>query len=234
MATTLVTPDPAAPTTYTPRMLAIAVNLLPPEIVESRQGRRVRRVVLSALAAFTVLLGVWYGLASYQTSSARDEVSGAQGDVERLARLQKPFASLISAQNESRAIGAQLSSLLAGDLQWAHLLSSLREAAPEGVRITTVAGGLSSPDGGSGAAVSRLPNTSGQKVIGTLTVTGSAPSKAAVAEYLDALAKVPGFANPLLDTVTAPEKTADFSLRLDITNSALGGRYPTTNESKGR
>jgi Tfp pilus assembly protein PilN len=234
MATTLVSPDPAAPTPYAPRTLAIAVNLLPPEIVESRHGRRVRRIVVSALAAFTALLAGWYSLASYQTSVARDDLSSAQRNVERLSRLQKPFAELISAQNESRMINAQLSSLLAGDLQWAHLLSALRAAAPTGVQVATVTGGLASPDGGSGSGSSRLPNTSGQKVVGALAVTGSAPSKATVAEYLDALAKVPGLANPLLDRVTESKTTVEFSLRLDITSPVLGGRYPTTNESKGR
>jgi Tfp pilus assembly protein PilN len=209
-------------------MLTIAANLLPPEIVESRRGRTVRRIVVSALALFTVLLGAWYGAASYQTSLARDDLSNTRSDVDRLSRQQRSFAELIKTQNESRAIGTQLSSLLATDLQWAQLLSSLRQAAPQGVQLTSVSGGLASATGG-GAATSQLPNTSGQKLIGTLTVNGSAPSKAAVADYLDALAKVQGLGNPLLEKVDEEGKPVSFIMRVDITGAALGGRYPSPN-----
>jgi Tfp pilus assembly protein PilN len=231
MATILVPPEPAATAERAPRMLTIAANLLPPEIVESRRGRKVRRIVVSALAAFIALLAGWYSLASYQTSLARDDLSSAQSDVERLARLQKPFAELISAQNESRSIDVQLSALLAGDLQWSRLLSSLRAAAPQGVQITSVtsalAAGADGAGGSSGSAGSRLPSTSTEKLVGTITITGTATSKVAVAAYVDALAKAPGLANPLLDSANQRGPLFDFTVRLDITGSALSGHYLT-------
>jgi Tfp pilus assembly protein PilN len=216
-------------------MLTIAANLLPPEIVEARRGRVVRRIVVSAVALFTVLLGGWFGVATYQTSLARGELSGAQGDVDRLSRQQRPFTELIKVQNESKAIGGQLSDLLANDLQWAQLLSSLRGAAPAGVQLTSVTGGLTATSGSS-AGTPRLPDTSGQKLIGSLTVNGSAPGKPAVAGYVDALAKVQGLGNPMLESVNENGKAVTFTLRVDITAAALGGRYtsPSPSASKGR
>jgi hypothetical protein len=243
MATTLMAPEPATPAERAPRMLAIAVNLLPPEIVGSRHGRKARRWVLSAVAAFTVLLGAWYGAASYQTSLARGELSSAQSDVERLSRQQRPFGELIGAQNESRAISAQLSALLAGDLQWSQLLSAAQAATPQGVHITEASGALTPANGagGSGAASQGLPGTSAAKLIGTLTITGTSTGKPAVAAYLDALAKAPGLANPFLVRAATENGVFTFVARLDITGSALGGRFTATtgndttgNESKGR
>jgi hypothetical protein len=224
-----------APAKQASRLLSIAADLLPPEIVGSRRTRKVRRLVLSALAAFAVLLAGWYGTAGYQTSLARDDLYRAQTAADRLSRQQKPFAELLGAQAESRAIGAELSALLAGDLQWSRLLSSVRQAAPAGIQLGSVTGGLDSATAG-GSATSQLPNTSGQKVVGALTVTGSAPGKAAVAGYIDALAQVPGLASPLLDNVIEQNGAVRFTIRVTITGSALGGRYttPTGNETKGR
>jgi Tfp pilus assembly protein PilN len=232
MATILMPPEPAAPAEQAPRMLTIAVNLLPPEIVGSRRGRQARRRVISALAAFTVLLGAGFGAASYQTSLARSELSSAQSDVERLSRQQKPFGELIGAQNESRAIGTQLSVLLAGDLQWSNLLSSVQAATPQGVQLTELSGALTPANGagaGNGSASSRLPGTSAEKLIGTLTITGTSTGKPAVAAYLDTLATLPGLANPLLVSAAPQNGVFTFVARLDVTGSALGGRFTATN-----
>ncbi|GAA1794542.1 hypothetical protein HC028_22310 [Planosporangium flavigriseum] len=238
MTTTLMPPEPVSSTEPAARMLTISANLLPPEIMESRHARRTRRIVLSAVAAVAILLGGWYGLASHQTSLARGDLGNAQSDVERLVQQQKPYAELIRTQNESRAIDARLAALLANDLRWAQLLSSLRGAAPQGVQLIGVTGGVAPAKAGTAATpqagTPRLPDTSGQKVVGTLTLNGTAPSKETVAEYIDALAKVQGLGNPMLERVSEEGKAASFTLRVDITGLALGGRYTTGTASKGR
>jgi Tfp pilus assembly protein PilN len=237
MATTLLPPEPPAADERAPRMLAITANLLPPEIVDSRRARKVRRIVLSALAAFVVALGGWYTLTSYQTSVARAELADAQGDVERLSQQQKRFTNLVKTQNESRAIGTQLSTLLANDVRWSRLLSSLQGALPQDVQVGSVTGALTSAaNATAGSADSRLPNTSPHKLIGTVTVTGTAASKASVAAYLDALAKASGLANPSLANVTEQDQAYEFTLRLDVTASALSGRYPaeSRNDTGGK
>jgi Tfp pilus assembly protein PilN len=238
MATTLKPPKPAWPAERALRIPPIAVNLLPLEIIESRRVRKVRRIVVVALVAFVVLLAGWYAQTSYQTSTARSKLRTAEGDAARLQRQQHAFDDVVGTQEESRAIGAQLSNLLANDLQWSRLLSSLRKAAPPGVMITGVFGTLTARSnaaavgaGGTGgpasnsAGASQLPSASGEKSIGTFTITGSGLSKADVAAYVDALAKVPGLGNPLLGDATLQNGELHFTVRLDITKSALGGRY---------
>jgi len=235
MATTLKPPKPAWSTERMLRILPIAANLLPLEIIDSRRVRKVRRIVLAALVAFVVLLAGWFAQVSYQTSAARRNLTTAEGDAERLLRQQRAFDDVVGTRAESEAIGAQLSSLLATDLRWSRILSSLRRAAPPGVMVTgafsalTARSNAAAPGAGSGAgsnaAGSQLPSTSGEKSIGTLTITGSGVSKAEVAAYLDALAKVPGLGNPLLSAVTLQNGVLNFTVRLDIASSALGGRY---------
>jgi hypothetical protein len=229
MATTLKPPVPAAPAGRAPRVPPTAANLLPVEIIESRRLRKVRRLVLSALAVFALLLGAWFGQASYQTSQARQSLRAAESDVQRLTRQQGAFATVVAVQAESQAIRKQLAVLLANDLRWARLFSSLRKAAPAEVRLTAAYGSLASgatgAASGGGSTAPQLPGATGDKPIGTFTVTGSGATKTAVAAYVDALGNLPGLANPFLGDANEQDGTVQFTVRLDITSAALGGRY---------
>jgi hypothetical protein len=226
MTTTMTQVEPAA-TGRAPRPLSIAANLLPAEIVDARRGRKLKRLVLSALLMFAVLLAGWDVQASYRTSAARSVLTGAEDTAERLLGQQRAFADVVSIQAESNAIRTQLGALLADDLQWSRLLAAVQGAAPGGVLLTGVTAALT-PGTAGGAVASQagqLPDTTGKKLIGTLTVSGSAASKAQVAAYVDALAKVPGLGNPLLGSANVRDGALQFSVRLDITAAALAGRY---------
>jgi Tfp pilus assembly protein PilN len=232
MTTTLTPSEPAATDELTLRILPIAANLLPVEIVAFRRGRKLRRRVLSGLAGFVVLLGAWYGLARYQTSTADANLTAAGDDAQVVLHQQRAFADVVTVQAQSKAITTQLSTLLAHDLPWSALLASLQDAAPPGVQVTGVSGALT-PDTTAAAAGSRatandLPNTSGEELVGRLVLTGTSTGQVAVAAYLDALAKTSGLGNPMLNGVLAQGAQLQFTIRLDITGAALGGRYTAT------
>jgi Tfp pilus assembly protein PilN len=229
--TTTVAPPESAPAAKNPlRILSIAADLLPAEIVDSRRARKVRRLMLSALAGFAVLLTMWYGVATLQTSAARSTLSGAESDIHRMARQQSAFGELVKVQSESQSISAQLAAVLAGDLRWTTLLSALRQAAPGDVQVTMVSGALSPTSSGVAAESplsARLPSTTADRLVGTLTISGTASSKAVVAAYVDALAKVQGLADPLLGEVVSENGKLQFTVQLDITSAAPGGRFAT-------
>jgi Tfp pilus assembly protein PilN len=204
------------------RILPIAANLLPMEIVESRRSRKVRRLVLSALAGFVAVLAGWYVTASYQTSVAQDNVSNAENEAQALVRQQRTFADLVNTQAQEKAISAQLSELFATDLQWSQLLAQVQAAAPAGVKISSVSGLVG--EAGKAPSATSVPVAPGSPV-GTITVSGAGPSKGAVAAYLDALGRVPGLADPLLQSATEQDNKVQFTARVAITRAALGGRY---------
>jgi hypothetical protein len=229
MTTTLRSPMPAASGERALRIPPIAASLLPVEISQSRRLRKVRRIVLTALIAVVIVLAAWFVLASYQTSMARGSLHGVESDAQQLLRQQRAYAEVVGVQAQSQAIRAQLAALLADDLSWSRLLSSLRKAAPADVRISGVFAALASGGNrgasGSGSVASQLPGTPGEKSIGTVTVTGTASGKEAAAAYVDALAGLPHFGSPLLSDATEQSGVLRFTVRLDITDSALGGRY---------
>lgn len=206
------------------RILPIAANLLPVEIVESRRGRKTRRVVVVGLGAFLALLTGWYGVATYQTSTARSGLVAAEDDVSRLQAQQNTYGNVVGAQAESQGINTALSALLASDLQWSKLLADLRGAASSEVSVTGFTAALSQ-NTGTGPKSAQLPEVSGKKPVGTVTVTGLARTKSAVAGYVDALGGVPGVLSVLVTTTTQGDDGVEFSAQVFLRDSVLGGRY---------
>lgn len=231
---TTAAPDPEV------RLLSIAADLLPEEIVAARRVRRRRFVSISTLVVVVVGLGAWYGVARYQTARAERALEQAQSQVHRLQRQQGAFAEVISAQNQSQAIRGQLATLLAEDLPWSPVLAELRDAAPKGVQVVAVSGvltaasadgGIRAAGGGTGAS-SQGSDGRGEKPVGTLTVSGAAESRTGVAAYVDAVAGLPGLGNPLLGDMITQDGELHFTVRVEITRAALGGRYTAKTDAK--
>jgi Tfp pilus assembly protein PilN len=207
-------------------VVPITANLLPPEVVDARRGRRARRLVLSALSVLLVVVGGWYAVTVRQTDAAEAELSRTQAEVQSLTDQQRQYADVVQAQQDSEAIKGTLATLLANDLRWSTVLASVRAATPDGVELTTVSASLAVPAAAGGAAAEPLlPSTSKAKTIGEIDIIGAAPSKPLVAAYVDALAKTPHLADPYLTAVTSDENALLFTLRVGITDTALGGRY---------
>ncbi|GAA3125363.1 hypothetical protein GCM10010466_15310 [Planomonospora alba] len=228
MTTTLTPPDSAAAPQSPFRMLSVAADLLPPEIVTARRDRRVRAAVLAALLVFALLLAGWYGSARHVTAQAADEAAAAQSALQDLTRQQREFSELVTVRQQTEAIDSQLSALLADDLSWARLLSFVRRAAPDGVAVTSLSAKITEREAGGGAAAGadRL-NTSGETLVGELSITGTAGGKQAVAEYVAALDEVDGLGNALLTDAREQDPGVGFAVRVDVTGAALGGRYTT-------
>ncbi len=225
MATTLMPLDPATTPQRAQRLLTIAANLLPAEIIAARRAKAVRTRVIAVLAAVVLLLGGWYGFAAYQAKLAQDELDAARAEQATLAAQQARYDEVVKMQADSTAISASLSTLFANDMRWATLLGTLRtDAAATNVKVTSVNGNVA-PTEAAGAA--KLPSTTDDKVIGTLTITGTGPDKRSIAAYLDRLGRADSLANLYLTSATRNDKSEQFNLTADITGQALGGRYNT-------
>lgn len=229
MATDLIPLSPAPSSDAQTRIPAIAADLLPPEIIAARRTRRLRRGIISILVVVLVLLGAWQAAVIGQTAAARSRLDTAQQEVLRLQHQQNAYGDLVRAQSGAKLIESQLAVLMADDLQWARLLGSLRTVAPPGVRVTGLNGSLNSAPGGTGTGTGtgtdQLPGATGEKQIGTLTITGTGSDNRAVAAYVDALGAVRGLGSPLLTGTTHDKGTLQFTIRVNITDAALGGRY---------
>ncbi|MGI5181458.1 PilN domain-containing protein [Dactylosporangium sp. CA-152071] len=209
-------PHPAFPeaTARSMRILPIAADLLPMEITDRRRLSTVRRLVVTALAVFALLLAGWFVVAYQHTQQAYDEVDRINDTKVDLLREKAKYTEVDSIQKQRKAIADQLRLVMARDLSWSALLTSLQQAAPKGVAVQSVTGSLAQTD-----------STADPDVVGLITLTGTAPSKAAIAAYVDTLGKVTGIGNPFPTDATESDEGLTFTIRVDITPAALGGRF---------
>jgi Tfp pilus assembly protein PilN len=223
--TTAVTPQPAVSYDQDSlRLLPITANLLPPEVIDARRGRKMKRVLAGILAAGVFLTAVWYVYAKHEASGAQTELTNSQRQLVRLRSEQNRYNDVVTTQASIAALKNELAQLMQGDLQWWQLIPALRAVAPAGVVLTAVSGTLTAVGGAPAAAPTAGLATGGS--VGTLTISGSAPDKNSVAAFVDALATVPGVANPFVTGVQSPPgKGTTFSVQLEISSSALGGRF---------
>jgi Tfp pilus assembly protein PilN len=212
------------------RIPDISADLLPVEITAARRTRKVRRTVIASVAVFAVVLAGWYGVAIQERRTAAGDLAQAQKGVHSSTGRQHEFDELVKVQKDAMTINNLLSSLMAKDLQWSRLLQSLQSAAPPGITVTGVTAALTTDETtGSSAATTTDPDT-----IGTLTLGGVGTTKTVIAAYVDALARVTGVANALPGDVTQQASGLQFSVHMEITKAALGGRFsrPTGTATK--
>jgi hypothetical protein len=118
---------------------------------------------------------------------------------------------------------------MADDLPWATLLGTLTHTATDAdVRLTGITGSLTAAGANSTAPGTTLPSTSGAATIGTLTLTGAAPDKPSIAKFMERLGALRSVANPFLTSASEGDDGWQYSLRADITDAALCGRFTTT------
>jgi type IV pilus assembly protein PilN len=234
MSTTEVLHVDPVPADHGRRPVLIRADLLPPEIVEHRRGRTARTIVLIALAVLMALLGAAYSGSLYQTHTARDALALAEDEASRTQGQQNRYADLVAAQAETKQISTALGTLLADDVRWATVLGNVRGAVPGGVTLGTVAATVNdATTARSGSGAVALPDHSGHRLVGRLTITGTAGKKPDVAAYADALAKINGVTGVIVLDTNATEHGMTFTIQTDLTDVVLGGRFTATTSGSG-
>ncbi|MEO6886203.1 MAG: hypothetical protein ABI232_07960 [Jatrophihabitantaceae bacterium] len=218
------------------RFVSVFANLLPDEVVASRRlGELKRRVVIGLVVLLILLIG-WYALSMWGTSNAKDDLTSAQQQTTTLQAQQRTFGPLVSAQAQSVQISSALTKLMAGDVQWTEMLTTLRASAKGAITLTSITGSMTAGAASTGASAGGLGvlNQTGKQQVGTLTLTGTAPDNNTVAAYVDTLAKVKGLAAPFPASVTGTGGKLTFSVSVIITSDALGGRYAPVTAAGGK
>ncbi|WP_033341364.1 PilN domain-containing protein [Catenuloplanes japonicus] len=203
------------------RLVRISANLLPDEVTDGRRTRRTRTAVVSGLGVVVLLLAGWYGSTFVQSGTAEEELARSEAQVASAQQEQGRYRELTDTKAKLNAAQTQLSTLMSTDTQWQKLLADIRGAAPAGVEIGQVSAGLSS----AASSGDGLPSQTEEKLVGSVTITGKAATKDQIAAFVDNVRRVTGLANPLPTTVATAEGKESFTLQVDITQAALGGRF---------
>ena len=195
------------------------VNLLPPEILQRQQTRRVTFMVLAAGAMALLLIVFFYLLQARSLANVNDQIDAQQrintGLNAQIADLQR-FQVL---QNQAAAQKALLNAVFANDVSYSGALLDMSRVIPADAYLTSFTMTVAPPAAPTlGVAPTGL--------IGSIAFSGQGLDADTVATLLTRLDGVKGWVNPFVTTVTKESNgtVVTFTGTVDLTTDALTPR----------
>jgi Tfp pilus assembly protein PilN len=235
--------DLLAPVEY----VAPRANLLPPEIGERAALRRMQALLAAAVIACGGIVGALYVTTASGRAPAKAALTQAQSEQRSLSAQKAALAPAQAAHQLVIAAKQSLVAAMGSEVLWSGQLDTLRRELPDGVRLSTLTvTGLDPASAGAASTAVQLPagpaGTSTSTPSATSTATGTAASSTyiasvamsgialdndAVANWLDTLAGLPGWANVYLTSTSSASSSSlvSYSITANITQAALSHRF---------
>ncbi|HEX2901859.1 MAG TPA: hypothetical protein VHO01_00265 [Jatrophihabitans sp.] len=204
----------------------IVTNLIPPELIAARRLRVLRRLTLVALAGLLVLCIGVYAVAKLNNASASSALNDEQSTTTSLTQSESRFSDVTQIQASVDGTNARLAQLLAADIDLQPLLLQLRHALPASLDIKNISLSTTSATG-NGAGFNGL-DTSGHKVVGTVTIVGDASTFQGISDYVDALSKIDGVVNVVPTSAQGTKLAIDYNITLNLTDKLYSHRFDVT------
>lgn len=165
------------------------LGLLPDRRKADGASALARRGAVAAIGAATLLAGVSVG-AGPDLGAANNAQQRASNQVAALQRELAPLAADARAARDVASRDARITRIEAMSTDWASLTAAVRQVAPPGATVVSITG--------------EGPKTakSGRHTRGSLRLVGTAPSQAAVSDWMDAIDRIDGLRTPWLSSVS--------------------------------
>jgi Tfp pilus assembly protein PilN len=220
------------PLTTTAAFVVPQVNLLPASFAQAARIRRARFTAAATVvtALLLVLLGWLIGLqqrsgAQEQLDIALSEHAVLQVKASEFADVPKVFAEVADAQ-------LQLRTAMGNEVRWSFFLNDVALRMPSGVSLDSLTATAALPGESATNAADPAAATGeayGGGTVGSLNVSAKALSYNHVANWLDALAKLPTLASPEALSLNAVDEEGrtliGFESAAVVTTDALSNRY---------
>ena len=231
-------------TTMQPRELwstmpgwGIVANLIPPEVLQARRVRAVRKLVAYALCVLVLLAGLGYGFAWYRSQQAADTLAAEQSRTSQLLAQQKRYADVTLLQGSVAGIRTELSRLLANDVDVSAVMAAILLQLLPGATVSQLAVTLSTPGSQQAtttpASGSGVLDTSGRPHIGLISITGQTARMSDVSTFVDRLSALPGFLDPYPTSNTTSDKGTVFTVQFSINDRLFSHRYDVSSKTGG-
>lgn len=231
-------------TTMQPRELwstmpgwGIVANLIPPEVLQARRVRAIRKMMAYLLCVLVLIAGIGYGYAFYRSQQAAETLAAEQSRTSQLLAQQKRYADVTLLQGTVAGVRTELSQLLESDVDMSALVNSVLKQLPAGATVSQLAVTMSAPAGqqakANPASGTASLDTAGRPHIGLITVTGQALRVPDVSTLVDRLGILPGFLDPYPTSNTTNDKGTLFTIQFTINDSLLSHRYDLTSKTGG-
>lgn len=223
-------------TTMQPRELwstmpgwGIVANLIPPEVLQARRVKAVRKLVAYLLCVLVLIAALGYGYAYYRSQQAAETLAAEQSRTSQLLVQQKRYADVTLLQTSVAGVRTELSQLLASDVDVSALINSVLKQLPSGATVSQLAVTMQPPEGQQAkvnpASGTGSLDTSGRAHIGLMTVTGQALRVSDVSTLVDRLRVLPGFIDPYPTSNTTNDKGTLFTVQFTIDERLFSHRY---------
>lgn len=223
-------------TTMQPRELwstmpgwGIVANLIPPEVLQARRVKAVRKLVAYLLCVLVLIAALGYGYAYYRSQQAAETLAAEQSRTSQLLVQQKRYADVTLLQTSVAGVRTELSQLLASDVDVSALVTSVLRQLPSGATVSQLAVTMQPPEGQQAkvnpASGTGSLDTSGRAHIGLMTVTGQALRVSDVSTLVDRLRALPGFIDPYPTSNTTNDKGTLFTVQFTIDDRLFSHRY---------
>jgi Tfp pilus assembly protein PilN len=201
------------------------VNLLPPEIEQARQFRRVQFGLGGAVLASVVVAGALFLAANADVGKAQDDLDANKAQATQLQSNVDEYAEVPLVFGKVEAARAQLGQAMGQEVRWSYFLNDLSLKIPRHVWLDSMVV-VASTAPAAGPTVDQYAAAG----IGTVAFEGHGYAHNDVAAWLNSLARQKGFTQPYFsDSTINPVGTNDhavkFSSTVTVTDDALSNRY---------
>lgn len=195
------------------------VNLLPPDIRQRQQTRRVAFLIAAAGIGVLLLVVFVYLLEGQSLSSVRGDIEDQQA---QNANLQTDIAALqkyADLQAEADAKQELLAAVFADELSFSGALVDVSRVIPSDAVLTSLTITVN-------PTAATTPTGTPGTILGTIAFTGEGANAESVATLLGRLENVRGWVNPFVTSVARPGlgDIVQFTGTVDITVDALTPR----------
>lgn len=244
----------AAPAPVPPTRVVARVDLLSPWVHERLRVQRLRRRFGIGLVALLVLLAGSWTWQRLSLTGAEADLRGEEATATSLTRQMAALAPVRAYADGVRIRAARVRELMVTEVALSDVLDHLRAAAPDGLRLESLAVDLAGdvdPRGGEPAAAPASvvaadgtiadparglvatcpgPDPFAQRlVVGCLTLTGTAGDRAQVAALIRALGEDDLFVEPFVSATTSDGPDAggvvEFTGSVGLSPRTFTGRY---------
>lgn len=211
----------------------IAVDLTPPELLNRRHVRVLRKAVIAGIVAVFVLCVGGYVLAVQRRSDAQDALDTAQMQTSRLHSQTAKYSVVTKIDGTVDQVRAQVAGLMKGDIALDTLLTKVRASVPKGMSIDqlSVTISLATVAPGQGAAAGSIDRT-GHVRVGNIGIQGRTDAIPAISGFVDRLEKIPGVVDVVPTSNSLGATGGQYAINLGIDDRLLSHRFDVTKGAK--
>jgi Tfp pilus assembly protein PilN len=212
-----------------------SVNLLSPWVFEAIATRRLRRRFTVAAAVLALAVGAGWGVQHLRIGQAEQVLAVEQATTTRLTAQTNelaPVRTYVATVGQQKVL---VQGAMADEVLLSRVLTGLRQATPSGAHVETTDITLTPPadPGSAQAAAATAPSACPgpdpfhtRTVVGCITVSGTADSRATVGDFVVNLGDDKLFVEPFISaTTTAEGSDVVFTGSVGLSDKAVSGRY---------